>query len=111
MWYTTQKYRNICMWIRDRKLYDANFSWSKFPKTLLGKYITDNFKKLPNQFLPRCRPVFGHQAKEPSKLSVQYFVLVLNCNVIFHYFFEGHPTARTASNMKDLCCIKVKIIC
>ena len=93
MWYTTPKYRNICMWIT------------------LTLTLTDNFKKLPNQFLPRCRPVFGHQDKEPSKLSVLYFVLVLNCNVIFHYFFEGHPTARTASNMKDLCCIKVKIIC
>ena len=56
-------------------------------------------------------PVFGHQAKEPSKLSVLYFVLVLNCNVIFHYFSEVHATVKTASNMKDLCCIKVRIIC
>ena len=89
---------------------DGNFSWYKFSKTL-GKDITDNFQKLCNQFLLKCRPVFGNQAKEPSKLSVFYFILVLNCNeVIFHYFSEGHPTVKTASNMKDLCCIKVKII-
>ena len=53
---------------------------SKFPKSWFGKDIK-KLQKLPNQFLPKFLAVFEYQTKQPSKLSILYFVFDLNCNV------------------------------
>ena len=55
-----------------------------FPKNDLEKInetLRPDLQKLRNQFLPKFKAVFEHQAQQPSKLLILHFAFHLNCNV------------------------------